>query len=141
MTLQRAPLVLGIALGVALGFASSSSDDLAPLQTRVAELETAAARATATPSPTATPAPDRIVGIDWQCTVTIVAAGEKTTLDFRSEEDCTSWQDASSTPRAGGAVFLSTNVKVLTIRTAQGPVYTIVVDSSQPAIVGGTWPP
>lgn len=120
------------------GAGCSEDDDIGPLQTQVAALETRMAQPTATPHSTPTPEPDRIVGVEWKCTLIATGDGETRTFELSGEPQC---EDArGSTPSSGTSLYMSKDLKVLTVRTAQGLVYIVVVDGNDPAAIGDPWP-
>lgn len=124
--------------------ACGSSGDVGPLETRIAELETIVARPQSTPSPlpaAPTREPDRVVGVESECTLLLTADGETTTFELQGESRCLDARDSAATPRANGSVYLSKFSKVLTIRSSDGVVYTVAVDGGDPVSLGSTWPP
>lgn len=89
-----------------------------------------------------TPEPDRVVGIDWQCTLTSIANGEPTVSEYRGESVCQSISRVveAVTPQPGRQVVLTKFIKILTIRTSTS-AYSVVVDGNDEVSIGMEWPP
>lgn len=88
---------------------------------------------------TEAPAPeaDRVVGIDWQCTLRRNSDGEL--FNMRGEARCAA--AARGAEEQDANVFMMEHVKVLTVRTANGNAYTVAVDGDDYVMVGAAWPP
>lgn len=83
------------------------------------------------PQPLPTPGPDRIVGFEVKCTLYVVPPREFTGTA------CNALRNAADTSANAAEVH-----QVLTIRTPQGTVYTVVVPYDFADVtLGAPWPP
>ena len=84
-----------------------------------------------------TPEADRVVGIDWQRTLRRKGDGEL--LNLRGSAQCAEAKRSANVPDP--SFDMMKYLKVLTIRTANGNAYTVVVDGDDYEMVGAAWPP
>jgi hypothetical protein len=88
----------------------------------------------------AQPAPDRVVGIEWRCTV----YSTDRTVEVRGAAGCEEHEGGTSDIYKLPAPSTSTLVnrrQELTVRTSMGTTYTVAVAMSQTVKLGDEWPP
>lgn len=139
--LQKLLLALAAPLIVAMAACGESSQkaEVAALQSQVASLQRQLSQPTPTPAPvsptpTPTPEPDRVVGINERCQIRSVSAG--VTLEFSGADGA----QACHTEWTPPLIRLNWR-KEVTIRTAAGTAYEVVIPGDQPVAVGDPWPP
>ncbi len=111
----------------ALSLAACGGDDSNALKTQVASLQTQVAQA----------GPDRVVGIEWRCTLN--------TVETHGADGCPS----NPAGTGGSAEVFKTNSgatvmnrrQELTIRTPSGATYTVNVSPDTKVALGDAWPP
>lgn len=82
-----------------------------------------------------TPGPDRVVGIDWHCTVRRNSDGEL--FELQGAGQC----EVAFASRGESTSYLTKYVRVLTVRTGSGAIYEIADDGNSSIEIGDIWPP
>lgn len=134
-------LVLG---ALAIAACGGSNGKTSALETQVAALQTAMAAPTATPLPAATPAPtprDVVVGIIYNC-----SASREGQLDVQPSSPQGGKYICEAAARDGGRSGIASitvfDIRLtLTVRTAAGSVYSVVIAGPSTISIGDPWPP
>ena len=116
----------GILIGAVL--TACGGDDTSALRTQVAALQTQVA-------------PDRVVGIEWRCT--LAAKPSETGTEYRGTHACAGsagGDDIGFFAGAGGQLAWNRRLE-LTIRTSNGMSYTVNVSPAATVALGDPWPP